>query len=594
MLATGFTSSSCFATLSWRRSPEPGTLLPVGARPAAPLSCRDSMLNRPELRLRIVENKAETLSIAIRRRGEIFLKLSRASNNRCRFCNDAPFQDGTFWPFDALVGMIDEGLSRGVRRVFLSGGEPTIHPKFLDVIAYAKKKGAERIICITNGRMFSYPEFAHKAVALGLNEAFVALLAADAGTHDYLTQVEGSFEQTKLGIENLLATGNCRVSLSTVVTRINMAALTEIMTLVPGVTGLTAVRLSPAGRALFESLEELGFEVEQARPHIARAFAVAAERGLSFTPKLFPADFFEGHEAEYGHHEEYLPEIKDTELRTGLFGRFAREGEEIACRGETCRVCFRRPFCDALYAFRKRLLEGSHPFVRCDLDDARQRQLLPSLLGERALWVRSKRADSAAAALAELGIVRVPEILESERRGDGPAPRARTLILLDDPGCEPASSPEQLGVSVGALPRVSDVTGAVRFVYVPTHERMRDQEVLPLDSLRAQDLPVSGLPVCLAPRPWPLPRCEDVLDLVAVAGPQELDVVGFTHHYLRNLHRVKSERCRTCENDAACAGLHVNQARSLGLGCLVPQTAARAEVIRPASERPRGGRGIAS
>jgi MoaA/NifB/PqqE/SkfB family radical SAM enzyme len=504
------------------------------------------MLIRPDLRLRIVENKAETLSIAIRRRGEIFLKLSRASNNRCRFCNDAPFQDGTFWPFDALARMIDEGIAQGVRKVFLSGGEPTIHPKFLEVVQYAKQRGAERIICITNGRRFCYPEFAKRATALGLNEAFVAVLGADAATHDQLSQVEGSFEQTKLGIENLLASGRCRVSLSTVVNRRNLTQLADILTLVPGVTGLTAVRISPAGRALFESLDELAFELEEARPHVARAFAVASERGLEFRPKLFPADFFEGREAEYVHHEEYLPEIKDTELRTGLFGGFARTGEQILCRGETCRACFREPFCDALYAFREALLDGSHEVVRCDLDDARQRALLPELLAGRALWVRARQADGVLPTLAALGIARVPEIVECER---GQAPDG-SIAIIGGAGTH----------------------GAQSFVHVASNERMRDETQLGLDpeQIASRGLPVSGLPVCLAPRRWELPRAESILDLVAVATPRELDVVGFTHFYLRDLHRVKSARCRECVHDPTCAGLHVNQARRLGLARLRP------------------------
>lgn len=534
------------------------------------------MLTRPDLRLKIIENKAETLSLAIRRRGEIFLKMSRASNNHCRFCNDAPFQDGTFWPFDAMTRMIDEGIERGVRRVFLSGGEPTIHPQFLDVVAYAQRRGADRVICITNGRMFAYREFARKAVDLGLTEAFIAVLGADAETHDFLTQVTGSFEQTTTGIRNLLSTGRCRVSLSTVVTSRNMHQLADILSLIDGVAGLTAVRVSPAGRALFESLDDLGIDAERARPHVERARRLAEQRGLEFRPKLFPASYYEGFEAEYVHHEEYLPEIKDTELRTGLFGRYAERGEAVLCRGETCRVCFREPFCDALYALREDLLAGRRGVVRCDLDDARQRSLLAAVRGDRRMWLCARNADAVELALKELGIADQPEIVEVDEIGRAGVPRTRTLLLRADaqiPQGADLGCAEELGLSLvaGAAP-ASELLELAQFVFVPTWERMRDETRHGVEprAAAAYGLPVAGLPPCLAPRVHALPPESDVIDLVALSGAEQLDVVGYTHHYLKDLDRTKSERCRQCRHFDACGGVHVNQARRFGLARLSP------------------------
>ncbi len=533
------------------------------------------MLCRPDLRDRILENKAETLSIAIRRRGEIFLKMSRASNNRCRFCNDAPFQDGTFWPFESLTKMIDEGIAQGVKNVFLSGGEPTLHPRFVEVIAYARHKGAERIVVITNGRRFAYPDFARAAVKWGLNDAVVAVLGRNADTHDALTQVPGSFEQTTAGIANLLATGKCRVGLSMVVTRTNVHQIGGILTLVPGVQGLTAIRVAPAGRALLESLDDLGFDVEMARAPIAEAFAIAQSRGLDFQPKLFPASFYEGHEGKYTHHEEYLPEIKDTELRTGLFSPYALRGEAIMCRGETCSVCFRAPFCDALYAFREGLVERSHTWVRCNLDEARERALLPELLEGRRLWVTARVADSIAPALAALGIESPPDIAECDALGEGPPPRAGMLIVPDGPSFSGATALDDhaiLGVRLGAPAGSLASSPRVRLAVVPSFERIRDENSLgpTLEALTRQGLPLAGLPPCLAAERATFPTPDEILDLSAVDGPSSVDVVGFAHHFLRNLDRTKSARCRECVHDASCKGVHVNHARRWGLASLAP------------------------
>lgn len=541
------------------------------------------MLCRPDLRERVIQlsdesARLESLSLAIRKylNGEIFLKMSRASNNRCRFCNDAPQQDGTFWPYESLIQTIDEGSEGGVRRVFLSGGEPTIHPQFVEVVAYAKSKGADRIVATTNGRMFAYKAFARKAVDAGLNDAFVALLGSDAETHDWHTQVPGSFEQTVTGIRNLLATGRCRVALSTVVTRRNMHQLSEMLTLIPGIGGMTAGRVAPFGRALFESMDEVGFEVEEARPHVEAALAVAKQKGIPLQPKMFPVSFYEGHQELYVHHEEYFPEVLDTEKRLRFFSSYSLHGEDIMCRGETCRVCYRSPFCDALYAFREGLLAGTHPWVRCDLDDEKQRSLLPEVLGDRRLWVTLRRASELEGVLAGLGVTTRPGIVECESLEGAGVPACDTLILPENAEVPsgfvpPADMSVGLRVIAGASPS-PDLRAVARFAFVPTYERERDQRsrgAVP-EEAASRGLPVVGLPPCVAPAQHRLPAPEEILDLVALAGPTQVEVEGFTHHFLRSLHRTKTPRCGQCAQDANCRGAHVNQVQHWGLERLRP------------------------
>ena len=61
-----------------------------------------------------------------------WVRLTRLCNNRCTFCLDSDAQDGTMEPTEEIRERIRAGRSQGATRLILSGGEPTVHPDFLD------------------------------------------------------------------------------------------------------------------------------------------------------------------------------------------------------------------------------------------------------------------------------------------------------------------------------------------------------------------------------------------------------------------------------------------------------------------------------
>ena len=87
---------------------------------------------------------------------------------------------------------------RGVKAVHLTGGEPTIHPKFIDVLRLAKKLGMRTSVG-TIGTMLKRPEFADACLP-HLDEALFSIHGPDSATHDALTGREGSFEQVTSAI----------------------------------------------------------------------------------------------------------------------------------------------------------------------------------------------------------------------------------------------------------------------------------------------------------------------------------------------------------------------------------------------------------
>jgi MoaA/NifB/PqqE/SkfB family radical SAM enzyme len=88
----------------------------------------------------------------------------------------------------------------------LTGGEPTLHPEFLKLLAYFRKRTPGRdLALLSNGRRFADGEFARAALLAGGKPFSVAVSLHGSGPagHDAVTRVPGSFRQTMAGLRNL-------------------------------------------------------------------------------------------------------------------------------------------------------------------------------------------------------------------------------------------------------------------------------------------------------------------------------------------------------------------------------------------------------
>lgn len=116
--------------------------------------------------------------------------------------------------------------SRGVKNVHFTGGEPTIHPRFVDALRLAKKLGMRTSIG-TIGTMLARDDFAREALPF-LDEALFSLHGPDAATHDALARRDGSFVQVTTAIANALRLRpDFGAYVNTVVTRQNIELLPE-------------------------------------------------------------------------------------------------------------------------------------------------------------------------------------------------------------------------------------------------------------------------------------------------------------------------------------------------------------------------------
>ena len=153
-------------------------------------------------------------------------------NNACRFCCQATARgpDTDRSAADVLAEVRD--LDVEGRVVIFSGGEVTLRRELAEWVEVAKEGGAETVVVQTNGRMLSYRKLARRLVSAGVDLFAVALHGHKADLHDWLTRVDGSFEQAILGMRHVQSCGGV-VVVNTVVTRSNFRHLPDMAKMLP-------------------------------------------------------------------------------------------------------------------------------------------------------------------------------------------------------------------------------------------------------------------------------------------------------------------------------------------------------------------------
>jgi radical SAM protein with 4Fe4S-binding SPASM domain len=214
------------------------------------------------------------------------LALTYRCNERCRFCYASCGEPRVPGPAEADgAGELATEDWKSVIRVFkyeakipffsFTGGEPLLRPDLEELAAYAKSLGL-RVNLITNGSLAS-PERAASLKASGIDSAQVSLESPEAGIHDALTGVVGSWSRTVAGIKALREAGVSVQTNSTLTTR-NRESLARLPALLAtlGVKRFSMNLFIPAGRGLgaeelFVSYSEAGKTVDEVRREAHRA-----------------------------------------------------------------------------------------------------------------------------------------------------------------------------------------------------------------------------------------------------------------------------------------------------------------------------------
>ncbi|MEZ4382224.1 MAG: radical SAM protein [Nannocystaceae bacterium] len=392
-----------------------------------------------------------------------WVRLTFDCNDRCVFCLDAHTHDGTNRARAEVKAQILDGRRKGAERLILSGGEPTIHPNFVDFVRLGRLAGYDKVQTVTNGRMFAYGDFLRRSVDAGLGEITFSIHGPNARIHDALVGTKGAFEEELKGLRNALDDGRVIINIDVCVNRANVRHLPDMLRkfIGMGVLEYDLLHIIPFGRAYKEGKETLFYDLEEMRPYLQEAFAFSREPGVHLWLNRFPPPHLEGFEALIQDPYKLNDEVRGRKEEYGLL---LEHGVPLDCRApDRCRHCYLEPLCDTLDEVRADLAERRFAIVRVDATfEAR----LPEVYGGDP--ASRKRAEERGA----LGPV-------AEREVDGliPDPERRRLPIFAGGaagagGMRPADPevippPEPL-----ALPELAAVAGADRlWVVAPTLER---------------------------------------------------------------------------------------------------------------------------
>ncbi len=302
-----------------------------------------------------------------------WVRLTDDCNNRCMFCLDPHAHLGRVRPDDEIRRAIIEGRRRGATRLILSGGEPTLHPRFLDFARLGKRAGYRRVQTVTNGRMFAYPAFLAAAAASGLDELTFSLHGHHAKLHDALVGVRGAFEQTTTGLRAALASGRFIVNVDTVINKQNVRHLPEMLEtfLSWGVREFDLLQIIPFGAAWGRAREHLFYDLDGHEEALHRAFALAARPDVQLWLNRFPPEYAEGFEALLqdpykledevrGRHDEFSEALARATATCAAEEAAAAAPRFLpSCREPArCRHCVLHGFCDRLEGAAADLARG--------------------------------------------------------------------------------------------------------------------------------------------------------------------------------------------------------------------------------------------
>lgn len=280
-----------------------------------------------------------------------WVRLTRICNQNCLFCLDKEAQDGSILSLKEIEADLKNGYNSGAKRVVLSGGEPTIHPQFIEIIKLAKKIGCEHIQAITNGLKLSDENFFDCAVKAGLNEITVSIHGHTSAIHDKLVGAKGAFIKALKTLKNSKKYPNLIVSIDVCINKLNIRHLPEIIKtfINAGFYEFDLLHIIPFGSA-WENRKLLFFDIEKELPHLHKALAFSKDKKVHIWTNRLPAQYLEGYENLIQDPHKLLDEANG---RKKQFDDFFKKNKKLFCCGQRCQYCFLEKFCSDAEKLKK-------------------------------------------------------------------------------------------------------------------------------------------------------------------------------------------------------------------------------------------------
>lgn len=228
----------------------------------------------------------DTLNKKITDRGVVYVGYS--CNLDCKFCYYGLYRKKEHFNFEKIKRDIRTIYKKyNNRRIDITGGEPTIHSKIMEIVNYAKETGLEPRV-ITNGILLKERDFCEDLINAGIKE-FLISLHGTPEIHNLMSGREGVFESLSLGIENINVLG-IPFSSNTVITTHNYNVLPQVANLLLsfGSVACNFIMFNPFESWNDGDVNRIAVRNKRAAPFIKQALDICKRNSVKVAVRYLP------------------------------------------------------------------------------------------------------------------------------------------------------------------------------------------------------------------------------------------------------------------------------------------------------------------
>jgi MoaA/NifB/PqqE/SkfB family radical SAM enzyme len=210
--------------------------------------------------------------------------ISYSCKNNCIFCSERAQLgkfEGRFVEKEVITERLRKFAQNGFNHVTFTGGEPTLHPHFSELLKLSKELGFKTYVS-TNGGMFSSAKFCEKSFPY-LDEICFSLHGHNAKLHNFHTRNDQSFSRLLRALKNTEASPK-EISgfINIVITKKNFDYLDKIIDFLAGFKKVRQVlisNLAPEGNGL-RNFKELAVPLERIQQGIGKIAYLAQRNNI--------------------------------------------------------------------------------------------------------------------------------------------------------------------------------------------------------------------------------------------------------------------------------------------------------------------------
>ena len=206
------------------------------------------------------------------------IALTYKCQNDCKHCYVGRDKDMESLSMEDWKKVLKKLWETGVPHVCFTGGEPTLFPGLVELVAFAEELGLVTGL-LTNGRELSDPELIRTLEEAGLDHIQITLESHDKKIHDEMVGCPG-WKQTVRGIKSAVASQVYTIT-NTTITRLNEPRMESTIKFIKdlGIQTFAANGLIYTGRGRSSGL---GFTEKELVPIVVRIRDAAAKLGMRF------------------------------------------------------------------------------------------------------------------------------------------------------------------------------------------------------------------------------------------------------------------------------------------------------------------------